>query len=104
MSDMGKAVPRKLGTVDVVCRELSVSAIRQLLGDSSAQDITSAGLFEDLRLGDLPLFTNLTQSQIDEALPSQLEPVIEGCKEANPHFFGMLVRLEARLRSSGSES
>jgi len=39
--------------------------------------------------------TSLTADQIDAMRPSQLEQVIKACKEMNPDFFGMLVRLEA---------
>lgn len=93
MSGMGKAVMRKIGDREVVCRELTVAAVRQLLARTTPGDLVSAALFEDVALDDLPVLTSLTREEVDAALPSELETVVEGCKEANPHFFAMLGRL-----------
>lgn len=93
MSGMGKTVVRKVGDKEVVCRELSVGQVRQLLARAAPTDLIAAALFEDVALDDLPVMTTLTTEEIDAALPSDLQAVIEGCKEANPHFFAMLARL-----------
>lgn len=93
MSGMGKTVTRKLGDKEVICRELPVGAVRQLLAKAAPGDIISAALFEDIPLDDLPTLTNLTKEDVDAALPSELAAVVDGCKEANPHFFAMLARL-----------
>lgn len=93
MSGMGKTVTRKLGDKEVICRELTVVAVRQLLAKAAPSDLVSTALFEDLPLDDLPILTSLTAEDVDAALPSELEAVIDGCKEANPHFFAMLARL-----------
>lgn len=93
MSGLGKTAIRKLGDKEVVCRELSVAGVRQLMTRSASTDLINAALFKDIPLDDLPQLTNLTKEDIDEALPSELAAVIEGCKEANPHFFDMLARL-----------
>lgn len=92
MSGLGKTVVRKLSGKEVICRELSVEAVRKLLQPSAGSDLLDEMLFEDFRLIDIPLFTGLTSEDIAKALPSELDPIIEGCKEANPHFFGMLAR------------
>jgi|SRR5690554_36843 len=96
MSGLGKTVIRKIGDKEVICRELTVGQIRQLLASAAPSDLTGAALFEDLALGDLPTMTTLTEDDVANALPSELESIIEGCKEANPHFFAMLARLTTK--------
>lgn len=93
MSGMGKTVVRKVGDKEVVCRELSVGQVRQLLARAAPSDLIAAALFEDVALDDLPVLTTLTDEEVEAALPGDLQAVIEGCKEANPHFFAMLARL-----------
>lgn len=93
MSDLGKTVVKKVGGREVVCRELTVSKVRMLLEQPAAPDLIGEVLFEDLRLIDLPIWTNLSGAEVDEMLPSQIAEVVSGCREANPHFFEMLARL-----------
>jgi hypothetical protein len=94
MSDIGKVVNKRIGNLDVVCRELTVGRLRGLLEGKPAMDLVRDFLFEDVRLGDLPAMTNLTTEQIEELPPSALSLVIAGCREANPDFFEMLARLK----------
>lgn len=94
MSGLGKTVVKKLGDKEVICRELTVGSVRQLLATESSYDIVSDGLFEDIRLADFALLTSLTADEIEVMLPSELAVVVEGCKEANPDFFGLLARRE----------
>lgn len=96
MSGMGKTVVRKLGEKEVVCRELSVAQVRELLARASPIDLVAAALFEEIALDDLPVLTTLTIEEVEAARPSELESIIEGCKEANPHFFAMLARLTTK--------
>ena len=93
MSSIGKTVVKKAGDKEVVCRELSVAGARQLLQPKPTLDVLSDVLFEDVRLGDLQVFTTLTSDEVGDMLPSDLRQVVEGCKEANPDFFAMLARL-----------
>lgn len=94
MSDIGKVVNKRLGELEVVCRELNVARLRALLAAAPEIDVVHDFLFEDMRLTDLPLLTNLTMEQVNELPPSALRVVIEGCREANPDFFEMLARLK----------
>lgn len=103
MSSMGKTVIKKIGAREVVCRELTVAAARLLLQGSAASDVLSDVLFEDVRLGDLLVFTNLTSDEVGEMLPSELIEVVAGCKEANPDFFAMLARL-AKVQAEAQAS
>jgi len=93
MSDIGKSVIKSVGGRKIVCSELSVAQVRQLLQQSQGADLVDEVLLPDVRLPDLPLFTGLTVEEIDQMLPSDLEEVVAGCKEANPTFFRMLALL-----------
>jgi hypothetical protein len=93
MSELGTTTLVMVGGKEVVCRELTVAGVRQLLGSQGTGDLVSEALFPDLRLGDLPQLTSLTPPDIDSMRPSELAEVIVGCKKANPDFFAMLARL-----------
>lgn len=93
MSELGSTTLVKVGDKEVICRELTVAGVRQLLGSQGTGDIVSEALFPDIRLSDLPALTNLTTADIDAMRPSDLAQVVEGCKKANPDFFAMLARL-----------
>ncbi|MVW75394.1 hypothetical protein [Pseudomonas xionganensis] len=100
MSEMGAVVVRRIGELDVVCRELTVGQLRGLIGSAGDGEVVGDFLFEQVRLADLPRMTNLTAEQIAELRPSQLQSVVEACQEANPDFFKMLARLDAAGRAS----
>lgn len=99
MSNIGKTVIKKISDREVICRELTVSQVRGLVMTAGAADLISDFLFEEIRLRDLPVFTSLTEHEIEEMYPSDIAVVIQGCKEANPHFFELLAR-EAKTRVS----
>lgn len=93
MSSIGKSVTLSISGRKVVCSELTVAQIRQLLQQEPGRDLVNEALFQDIRLPDLPLFTGLSVEEIDQMLPSELENIVVGCKEANPSFFRMLAAL-----------
>lgn len=99
MSNIGKSVIKKVGEREVICRELTVSQVRGLVMSTGDADLISDYLFEEIRLRDLPTFTNLTAEEVDAMYPSDLVAVVQGCHEANPHFFGLLAR-EAKAHAS----
>lgn len=99
MNNIGKSVIKKVGEREVICRELTVSQVRGLVMSTGDADLISDYLFEEIRLRDLPTFTNLTAEEVDAMYPSDLVAVVQGCQEANPHFFGLLAR-EAKARAS----
>lgn len=78
---------------EIVVRELCVADVRKLLKPLDG-DLLDAALFEDVRLGDLPLFTNMTSVDVEQMQPSSLRVLVQECKKVNPDFFGMLARLE----------
>lgn len=100
MNDLGKTTIVKVAGKEVVCRELDVAGVRRLLDSEREGDLVLDALFEEVRLGDLPVMTSLTIEDIEQMLPSQLESVIDGCKKANPSFFGLLARLNKVVKAA----
>jgi hypothetical protein len=100
MSEMGKVVVRKVGALEVVCREMTVGQLRGLIASDLSGEVVGDFLFEEVRLADLQHMTNLTTEQVAELRPSQLREVVEACREANPDFFAMLARLAAARKAS----
>lgn len=99
MSATGKTLVVEAGGMEVVCRELEVGQVRSLMSKSRGDSFQAVELmFKDIPLDDLPTFTSLSKDQVEAMKPSDLEKVVSGCKEANPHFFALMARLEA-LRS-----
>lgn len=96
MSELGSTTLVKIGDKEVICRELTVAGVRQLIAAPGSGDLVKDALFQDLRLGDLPALTNLTEADIEAMRPSELAQVVAGCKKANPDFFAMLARLKAQ--------
>lgn len=96
MSELGSTTLVKVGDKEVICRELTVAGVRQLITAPGAGELIKDALFPDLRLGDLPALTNLTEDDIEAMRPSELAQVVAGCKKANPDFFAMLARLKAQ--------
>lgn len=90
-----------IGGMQVICRELTVMQVRKWLEEASQpanMDTVSAVLFKDCTINDVVRMTSLTAEQIDDLRPSQVEQVIDICKELNPHFFGLLGRLTNALQ------
>lgn len=99
MSTTGKTVVVDAAGIEVVCRELNVGQVRGLMSKSRGESFQAVELmFKDIPLDDLTTFTSLTKEQVEDMKPSDLEKVVNGCKEANPHFFALMARLDA-LRS-----
>lgn len=87
--------------LSVICRELTVLQVRNWLEglEGEAPDPVSAAMFEDCTLDDLKRMTDLTDEKINSLRPSQVEQLINVCKELNPHFFAMQGRMAAALRA-----
>ena len=77
----------------------TVKEIRQYLDQVSADeyDIVNNLLFEECGLDDLVFLTSLTMDQIDEMTPSELHPIIDKAKQANPWFFELSRRTRNEL-------
>lgn len=100
MSNAGKTVVKEIAGHEVVCRELTVAQVRGLMASNDDTDLLGGALFEGVALADLPVFTSLTKDQIEAMRPSELAEAVAGCKEANPHFFALLDRLQAQLKTA----
>ncbi len=93
MDKLGATQLVKVADKEVICREMTVACARSLFSAPRSGDLVTDALFKDVRLTDLEVMTTLSAAEINEMLPSQLAEVIEGCKKANPDFFGFLDRL-----------
>ncbi|QTS88304.1 hypothetical protein JLK41_09130 [Ectopseudomonas khazarica] len=98
---IGRSVIKTIsGGVRVCCMELTVSQVRGLLQPRPGGDVVDELLLEDLRLPDLPLFTGLKVEELEQMLPSDLEQLVDGCKEANPSFFRLLAKAASLLKQA----
>ncbi len=95
MSEIGKVVNKRIGSFDLVCREVSVGQLRSMIGSQIEGDLVDDFLFENMRLQDLMQMSNLTREQVDQMPPSALRIAVDACREANPDFFDMAGRLAA---------
>lgn len=84
----------------VCCMELTVIQLRGLLEAKTSNDLIDELLLEDIRLPDLPLFTGLKLEDLEHMLPSDLEKLASGCKEANPSFFRMLAKVASMRQTA----
>lgn len=91
----------------VTVREITVREVRDWLADAEQsaqrQDVISLALWEEITLADLQRMSDLSDSVADQALPSEVDKLIEAARELNPHFFGLLRRLAAAGKT-GSDS
>ena len=92
MSNIGKSTIKQIGDRKVVCSELTVAQVRALLQPKSC-DVVDEILLDEVRVIDLPIFTDLTAEELEQMYPSDLEVLVEGCKEANPSFCRMLAKV-----------
>lgn len=100
---VGKSVIVKLGGYGaIVCQELTVGQVRGMMQGMMHEpgDVVDELLLGDLRLVDLPLFTGLKSDELEQMLPSDLELLVQGCKEANPSFFRMLAKVASPLKQA----
>lgn len=93
MTDAVALTAKSIAGKAVVFKELTVAEIRAMSASSRSFDLINESLFEDLALPDIPTFTNLKLADIEALTPSEIQVVIDECKERNPHFFKMLARL-----------
>lgn len=93
MTDASALTAKEIGGKAVVFKELTVAEIRSMTVSSREHNLLNDGLFEELSLAEIPPFTNLEMADLEDMVPSDIQKVIDGCRERNPHFFKMLARL-----------
>ena len=86
MSEMTTSAVHSIAGKDVIFKELSVGEIRSLMQRERPWDAVGGSLFKDLSLSDLPVFTTLTENELDAMKPSQIREAIKHCKAQNPDF------------------
>lgn len=110
MSDLAMKEVVDIGGREVIVRELTPASVRRLLmaaplpavdagEEAFAAYRIDAWLFEECRLSDLAVFTNLSQTELEGLPPSQLRKLIAEAKRLNPDFFNALDRM-AKARSN----
>ncbi|MBF0283589.1 MAG: hypothetical protein HQL51_03925 [Magnetococcales bacterium] len=92
----------QIGERRVEIKELTVGKVRELIevaerlqNHPEAVDFVADGLLGDLSLWEIEWFTDLKVADVDAMTPSELERVVDACKEANPHFFGWREKMAA---------
>lgn len=86
----------QVGSQSVIVREMTVQQVRAFLQDAAkggTGDVVDALLLGDCELGTLKRMCTLTDEQINELKPSELQAVKAKCQELNPDFFAMLTKL-----------
>ena len=89
---------------EVVVRELTPADARKLLiarpvpgasatADEVAEYQLDVWMFEDCRISDLAIFTNLSVAELNAMPPHELRKLIDQAKVMNPDFFKALVRM-----------
>ncbi|NHR08035.1 hypothetical protein HA052_22860 [Chromobacterium haemolyticum] len=105
-----------IGEHQVTVQELTVSDIRGLLvtslvgqaiaedGDQQADLIMRNALLADLTLDELAAMTNLSPAGLDGFSQSELQQLVDACRDLNPLFFGMRARLAAARQQAEMEA
>lgn len=95
MTELTNSTVHTIAGKEIVFRELSVSGARKLMSKEPSADGFGDGLFETIRLADIPDFTSLTPDDIENMLPSHIRQVIKHCEALNPDFFAWLARVSS---------
>lgn len=85
---------------DVICRELTVTEIRDLL-TAPVTDHVDALVLEETSLSELAAMCDLSLDDMAGMAPSELTRLAEKVKGVNPGFFGLKARIEKLIRGAG---
>tara|TARA_Y100000780_G_scaffold226326_1_gene239973 strand:+ start:1259 stop:1579 length:321 start_codon:yes stop_codon:yes gene_type:complete len=90
------------GPYGVTVHEMTVQQIRDYLRDAAkgqTGDLVDVLLLGDCELSTMKRMCSITDAQIAEFKPSQLQEIKAKCRELNPDFFGMLTKLEGLAKA-----
>lgn len=77
-------------------------------GAVSAADTVDNYLFWEITLSEIVRMTDLERADLDQLAPSEIQPIIDACKEVNPLFFAFRGRMiavgERMLQGSAAAS
>ena len=81
--------------LSVEINELTVSEIRSWLvhAETESNDIVGSLLIDGCPLDTIVTMSSITQRQISELTPSEIETLKEGCQKINSHFFELIAGL-----------
>ncbi len=100
----------RLGDREITVKELTVAQVRSILSEleTGTELAVLDLLFTDVPTIALLASTELSENDLAEYSPSELEPLIDAFREANPFFVKMMKRLaalgEVALQSSTGQS
>lgn len=92
----------QVGSQSVFVREMTVQQIRDYLRDAAkgqTGDLVDVLLLGDCELSTMKRMCSITDAQIAEFKPSQLQEIKAKCRELNPDFFGLLTKLEGLAKA-----
>ena len=94
---MRKSKIVRLGDREITVKELTVAQVRSIISElESNYELAILDLmFTDVPSLALQMSTGLSDSELDDYSPSELTPLIEAFREANPFFVQMMNRLSA---------
>jgi hypothetical protein len=94
-----------IGQQTITVNELTVAEVRQvLLTAPSAADPLHALVFDGFGLNDLAMLCSATAEDLEAYTPSELKPLVEACKDLNPHFFRIRAALAEVARMMLAEA
>lgn len=88
----------------VLIRELTLGDLRAWLAECAGRNtvdlVDEVFADQDLLVGDLPAFCDLTALEIEGMAPSEVAPVVQAIREVNERFFGIWRRRLAAVMGS----
>ncbi len=76
---------------DIVINQPTITEIKAYLEERKDAEFDPVGdlLFEDCSVADVVFLTSLKNEEIDAMTPSEVQPIVDAAREANPAFFEM---------------
>jgi hypothetical protein len=95
-----------IGDARIVVTELTVADLRAWLSDLSTTPSDTIGdeLFDGVTLHELTWMSSLDPAKAGALAPSELQQVVDACKEVNAHFFALRGKLVERGRKLAATS
>lgn len=101
---MKKTKEIKINDRTVTVRELTVAEVRNweldIKSENMTYDLISEALIKGASLADAVRMSDVTMEDMDTMTPTDVESIIDGCREVNPHFFALrenLLRMGEKL-------